>query len=142
MRDMTPEEWSGFLNHGTRTGKLAIVLSDGRPTVTPVWFVLDDDGVIRFTTDTGTVKEKVLRRDPRACLVVDLEEPPYAFVRVEGTVSFDDDLDHVRAVATRLGGRYMGADRAAEFGARNGVPGELVAELRITRVVAKDDVSG
>ncbi len=142
MRDMTPDEWAAFLRHGTRTGKLALVLADGRPTVTPVWFVLDDDGVIRFNTDDGTVKAKALRRDPRACLVVDLEEPPYAFVRVEGTIGFDADLDHVRGVATRIGGRYMGPDRAEEFGARNGVPGELVGELTITRVVAKDDVSG
>jgi PPOX class probable F420-dependent enzyme len=139
---MTEDEWAAFLRHGTRTGKLALALADGRATVTPVWFVLDDDGVLRFTTWHETTKARVLRRDPRACLLVDLEEPPYAFVRVEGEVALVDDLALVRDVARRAAARYMGEDRAEEYAARNGVEGELVAELRITRVVAEDDVSG
>ena len=36
----------------------------------------------------------------------------------------------------------MGAERAEEFGARNGVPGELLVRLRITRVVAQSAVAG
>ena len=39
------------------------------------------------------------------------------------------------ATATRIGGRYMGADRAQEFGRRNGVPGELVVRVRPTKIV-------
>lgn len=142
MREMTVDEWTAFLRHGTRTGKLALTLSDGRPTVTPIWFVLDDDGVLRFTTFTDTVKARVLRRDPRACLLVDLEEPPYAFVRVDAVATLVDDAELLRDVATRAGARYMGADRAEEYGARNAVAGELVVELRPTRVVGMDDVSG
>jgi hypothetical protein len=48
----------------------------------------------------------------------------------------------VRALATRIGRRYMGEDRAEEYGARNGVPGEIIVECVITRVVAQHDVSG
>ena len=40
-----------------------------------------------------------------------------------------------------VGGRYMGADRAQEFGARNGVPGELLVRLRAEMVVAMRDVA-
>jgi hypothetical protein len=47
----------------------------------------------------------------------------------------------VRRVATLLGGRYMGADRAAEFGARNGVPGELVIRVRPERTIAQADIA-
>ncbi|MCU1378382.1 MAG: F420-dependent protein, partial [Acidimicrobiales bacterium] len=50
-------------------------------------------------------------------------------------------LDDLRAVATRIGGRYMGADRAEALGARNGVPGELVVRVRPTHVVAVKDVA-
>jgi hypothetical protein len=35
----------------------------------------------------------------------------------------------------------MGADRAEEYGARNGVPGELLARLRPTRVVSEADLA-
>jgi len=35
---------------------------------------------------------------------------------------------------TRTGGGYMGADRAEEYGRRNGVPGELVVRIKPTKV--------
>jgi hypothetical protein len=36
----------------------------------------------------------------------------------------------------------MGADRAEEFGRRNGVPGELVVRVRPVKVIADFDVTG
>lgn len=141
MREMTQQETTAFLSEGTRTGKLAWVSSSGAPHVAPVWFTLDGDDVV-FNTHTDSGKAKSLRREGRACLLVDLEAPPYAFVKIDGTISIEDDLDRVREVATIIGGRYMGADRAAEFGERNGVSGELVIRLTPTKVTALDDVSG
>ena len=138
---MTPEETTAFLLTGTRTGKLAWVSQTGAPHVAPIWFILDGDDVI-FNTHEDSGKAQALAREGRASLVVDLEEPPYAFVKIDATVSFEDDLDRVKAVATEIGGRYMGADRAEEFGARNGVPGELVVRLTPTKVTALDDLSG
>jgi hypothetical protein len=35
----------------------------------------------------------------------------------------------------------MGADRAEEFGRRNGVPGELVVRVRPTKVIAMLDMT-
>lgn len=35
----------------------------------------------------------------------------------------------------------MGEDRAKEFGARNGVEGELLVRIHIDRVIALDDIS-
>ena len=43
--------------------------------------------------------------------------------------------------ATRIGARYMGVDRAKEFGRRNGVPGELVVRVRPTKVIAAFDIA-
>jgi hypothetical protein len=37
---------------------------------------------------------------------------------------------------------YMGEARAEEFGARNGVQGELLIRIRPTRVVAEENVAG
>ena len=141
MRPMTKDETSAFLLSGTRTGKLAWVSQNGAPHVAPIWFTLDGDDVI-FNTHEDSGKAKALAREGRACLLVDLEAPPYAFVKIDATVTFEDDLDRVKAVATEIGGRYMGEDRAEEFGARNGVPGELVVRLTPTKVTALDDVSG
>lgn len=140
MRDMTHDEAIGFLSEGTRTGKVATVRSDGGPHVTPIWFVVDGNDLV-FTTWHESAKATHLRRDPRAALVVDLEEPPFAHVLVEGTVTISDNPDDLRAFATRIGGRYMGPERAREFGERNGVPGELVVRLSMDRVIAKADIS-
>jgi PPOX class probable F420-dependent enzyme len=118
------------------TAKLATVRSDGRPHVAPVWYDVDDDGAIVFNTGEATVKGRNLRRDPRASVCIDDERPPFSFVLIEGVVELSDDLDEVREWAMRIGGRYMGADRAEEYGARNGVAGELVARLRPGRVVS------
>ena len=123
-----------------RTGKLATVRADGRPHVAPVWFVMEGDTIV-FNTGASTVKGRNLRRDPRASICIDDERPPFSFVVVEGTVELSDDVDDLRASATMIGARYMGAERAEEFGARNGVPGELVVRLRPERVVSALDLA-
>jgi hypothetical protein len=55
-------------------------------------------------------------------------------VSVEGEAQLIDDLTLCREISTRLGAKYMGADRAEEFGKRNGVAGELVVRIRPTKI--------
>lgn len=129
-----------FLEHGTRTGMLGWTASDGRPLVAPVWFVVED-GTLVFNTGAGTAKGRAIARDPRVVLTADLPEPPYAFVQVQGVAEVGEDPDELRRTATAIGRRYMGADRAEEFGRRNGVPGELVVRIRPTKVVASLDMT-
>lgn len=140
MREMTREERTDFLLSGTRTGKLAWVGKDGSPHVAPIWFLLDGDDVV-FNTHEDSGKAKALRREGRASMVVDDESPPFAFVKMDGPVTFEDDLEMVRDLATRIGGRYMGPERAEEFGARNGVAGELIVRLSPARIIAQADLS-
>ena len=137
---MSRDEWREFLEHGTRTAKLAITRRDGRPHVVPVWFVLDGDDLV-FTTGANTLKARSIRRDGRVCLCVDDERPPYAYVMVEGRAALSDDLEQMRRHATRIGGRYMGDERAEEFGRRNAGPGELLARVAPERVVALDGIA-
>ena len=139
-RKMTGDEWRAFLRHGTRTGKLATVRRDGRPHVVPIWFVLDGDDMV-FTTSASTTKANAMRRDSRVCICVDDETPPFAFVMVEGGATMTDDLDEMLAYATRIGGRYMGVDRAEEFGRRNAVRGELLVRVTPTRILAYAEIS-
>ncbi|MBO8188478.1 PPOX class F420-dependent oxidoreductase [Streptomyces sp. DW4-2] len=134
---MTEAQWRDFVLTGTRTGKLATNRKDGRPHVTPVWFLLDGEGRLVFNTGGSSLKYHALRREPRFALCVDDQEPPFSFVMLECVVEeFADDLELMREWATRIGGRYMGADRAAEFGERNAVPGEYLVRARIERAVA------
>jgi PPOX class probable F420-dependent enzyme len=140
-RTMTPDEIHGFLSHGTRTAKLATSGSGGEPHVMPVWFVLDGQELV-FTTWGDSVKGRNLRRNPRAAVIVDEEVAPYAFVHIRGRVTLSEDLEELVRFATAIGGRYMGPDRAGEFGRRNAVPGEMLVRLRPERVIAEADVAG
>jgi PPOX class probable F420-dependent enzyme len=130
-----------FLLEGTRTGKLATVRRDGRPHVVPIWFDLDGDDLI-FTTWHESVKAANIRRDPRICLCVDEERPLYSYIQIEGTATMTNDAEARQHWATRIGGRYMGVERAEEYGNRNGIPGELIVRVKITRVLFEADVAG
>jgi PPOX class probable F420-dependent enzyme len=138
---MTAEEIHSFLSQGTRTAKVATMMRDGGPHVMPVWFVLDGEQIV-FTTGAETVKGRNLRRDPRVALVVEDDEPPFAFVHVRGRVTIHEDLDELLRFATAIGARYMGEDRAEEFGHRNAVAGELLVRVTPERVIAEADVAG
>ncbi|HZQ32800.1 MAG TPA: PPOX class F420-dependent oxidoreductase [Mycobacterium sp.] len=134
------EQVVAFLTEGTRTGKLAYVASDGRPLVVPVWFVVDNDTLV-FNTGRNTAKGRALKRDPRITICVDDDRPPFSFVQVQGIAETSEDPRELLDTATRIGGRYMGADRAEEFGRRNGVPGELVVRLKPTKVIAAFNIA-
>jgi PPOX class probable F420-dependent enzyme len=132
---------SAFLSAGTRTGKLAYRGADGRPLVAPIWFIVEGD-VLVFNTGKDTAKGRALARDPRAALCVDLEEPPYAFVQVQGDADLSEDPGELLRTATAIAARYMGDDRAEEYGKRNAVPGELVVRLRPAKIIAHFNISG
>ena len=141
MAGMTDEEWRAFLREPVRPAMLATVRPDGRPHVAPIWIVLDDDDTVIFTTGADTVKGRAVRADARVALCVDDDQPPFSYVLVEGAAEVSTDLDDMLFWATRLGGRYMGQDRAEAFGRRNAVPGELLVRVRPTRVVARKNIS-
>ena len=141
MTSLSDPEVRDFLAHGTRTGKLAYLAGSGRPLVTPVWFIVEGDSLV-FNTGKDTAKGRALARDPRATLCVDLEQPPFAFVQVQGEAELSEDPADVLRTATAIAARYMGTERAGEFGKRNGVPGELLVRLRPVRVLASFDITG
>lgn len=130
-----------FLTHGARTGSVATVGEDGRPHVVPIWYIVEGEDIV-FTTWHTSVKARNLASNGRAAMTIDDEEPPYSYLMAEGRVTISDDPTESRRVATLAGGKYMGAARADEFGARNGVEGELVVRLRIEHLVGADEVTG
>jgi hypothetical protein len=137
MRKLDREEISAFLAEGTRTAKVAVVRMDGSPLVTPVWFLVETDETIVFTTGKSTVKGRALERDPRVSICVEDDRPPFAFVRVDGVAELSEDPADLRLCATRIAERYMGETRAQEFGERNAAPGEIVVRVRMTHAVGR-----
>ena len=119
---------------------LAVVGADGSPHVAPVWVDLEGDDVV-FMTSAATIKGKAILRDPRVSLCWDDERPPFSFVTLKGTAAVSDEPTDLVLWATRIAARYMGEDRAEEFGRRNGVPPELVVRVAPTHVTAKVNVS-
>ena len=133
--------WRDFVGAApARTAKLATVRADGSPHVAPVWTDLDGDQVI-FLTSAATIKGKAILRDPRVSLCWDDERPPFSFLIITGTAQTSADPAEVLRWATRIGGRYMGADRAEEYGRRNAAPGELVVRVTPGSIVARVDIA-
>ncbi|MCU1609719.1 MAG: putative F420-dependent enzyme [Pseudonocardiales bacterium] len=141
MHVMEEAEYRRFLTEGTRTGKLATTRADGRPHVAPVWFDLDYDGTVVLTTGADSVKGKALRREPRVCLCVDDETPPYSFVVINGIAEITEDPGPLLEWAIRIADRYMGPERAEAYGRRNAMPGELLVRITPNHVVAQADVA-
>jgi PPOX class probable F420-dependent enzyme len=137
---MTEEEWRAFVSYGTRTAKLSTVRADGSPHVAPIWFVLDGDDLV-FNTGETSVKGRNLARDGRVALCVDDDRPPFDFVVLQGRARISEDLGELKHWAARIGARYMGEERAEEFGERNGVPGELLVRVAIDKVVSMKGVA-
>ncbi len=141
-RANAPEGWwrEFVLASPARTAKLAVVAKDGHPLVAPVWVALDGDDVL-FTTGKTTAKGRALARDQRVAMCFDDERPPFDFVLIHGTAVVSEELDEVRRWAAIIGARYMGDDRADEYGARNGVPGELLVRVTPTKIIAAREIA-
>ncbi len=123
-----------------RTAKLAVVRRDGAAHVAPVWVDLDGDDVV-FMTSAATIKGRAILRDPRVTLCWDDERPPFSYVTVSGIARTSTDAHELLRWGTRIGGRYMGAARADEYGRRNAVPPEMVVRVTPVRVAGARDVA-
>jgi PPOX class probable F420-dependent enzyme len=137
-----PDRWWQSFVAATpaRTGKLAVVRADGSPHIAPVWVDLDGDQLV-FMTSADTIKGKSILRDGRVALCFDDEQPPFSFAIVSGTTTTSTDPEELLYWATRIAGRYMGAELAEQYGRRNAVPPEMVVRVTPTNVAAKVDIA-
>jgi PPOX class probable F420-dependent enzyme len=110
---MTSPEQAEFLDSPGVLARIGTVRADGRPLVTPIWF-LHQDGAIWFTPREKSEWLANLRRDPRVCLDIDEQALPYRKVIVEGEAELVHDLgeddrwrDRYRRIARRYGPEGM-----------------------------------
>jgi PPOX class probable F420-dependent enzyme len=86
---------------------LATIGADGRPQLSAVWFLADDDGV-RISLNTARQKTKNLaKRSPATLFILDTANPArYLEIRGDATLEPDDDY----AFADQVGAKYGGID--------------------------------
>ena len=92
---MTPEDAQVFLRDNHRA-VLATFRSDGRPQLSPVLAVVDDQGRVMVSTRETAMKTKNLRRDPRVSLCVFNDRFFGGWAQVEGAaeiVSLPEAMD-------------------------------------------------
>ncbi len=89
-----------------------------------------------------SIKGKSLRRDGRVSLCVDEDAAALLLrPRRRQRATISEDPSSCAPGRRRIGGRYMGAERAEQFGERNGVPGELLVRITPTKIVAQADIA-
>jgi len=90
---------------GKYFGKLATVMKDGSPHVTPIWYMVDDGKVIVNTT-RSRVKYFNIKRDSRVCFLVD---DGYPYVILFGRARLAEERDGKKDIET-LAIRYTGEE--------------------------------
>ena len=96
-----------------RIALLAYLRTDGRPSQAPIWYAYRD-GAFYISTTTGSAKHRALQRDPRVCLTIHDERPPYRAVIMDGSVELTP-LDPQRDPTAGIAVRYFGRLGAAEY---------------------------
>ena len=111
---MSPEQIERYLSK-PHIADLATVRPDGSPHVAPVWF-LYEDGVVKVLAETGTVKIKNLKREPRVSVSIATDQRPYEYVIVNGLaeVSGGDISDILRRISVH----YQGLEEGERYSAR------------------------
>ena len=109
---MTPDEAREFLV-GNHHAVLATFRSDGRPQLSPVLAVVDDEGRVMVSTRETAMKTKNLRRDPRVSLCLLHNRFFEGWGQVEGRaeiVSLPDAMDLLVDYYRRASGEHSDWD--------------------------------
>ena len=97
-----------------RVAVVAIANGQRGPLTVPVWYWYEPGGQLWFETEPGSRKGKLLQVGTRISLCVQDDQPPYAYVSVEGPIIeiADDDRElHELPMAIR----YLGEQAGREF---------------------------
>ena len=96
---------------GKHIGKLATIMGDGSPHVTPIWYMREGDRVVVNTT-TARVKYRNIEHDGRVCFLVD-EGYPYVVIFGRARIAEERDrMEDIQKLAIRYTGKEAGAKAA------------------------------
>jgi PPOX class probable F420-dependent enzyme len=98
---------------GVHFAKIATVMKDGSPHVTPIWYMLDEGKLIVNTT-TDRVKFRNIKRDPRVSFLVD-DGYPYLLINGKARIATErDPKKDIEALAIRYRGEKQGRKDARD----------------------------
>ncbi len=115
-----------------RIAVLAYVRADGRPCQSPIWYTLRD-AAFHMSTVTGSPKHRALVREPRICLTIQDERPPYRAVVADGVAELTP-LEPSDDPTAGMAVRYFGRLGAAEY---ERLTGEEYARTGLTLITLR-----
>jgi len=110
-----PESHKDLLN--APVAVLATNGADGYPQVSALWFLYDEDGVLRLSLNTTRQKVRNIQKSPKVTFFVIDPANPYRTLEIRARAEISEDADG--AFAAKLGEKYGGFDVR-----RNDRPGE------------------
>ena len=103
-----PENFTALLSWEKQSfAHLALVLRDGTPQCTPLWFDYDGTHVI-INSALGRVKDKAMRRTPHVALAISDPDKPYRYIQIRGKV-VEITEEGGREIIDHLSKKYRGA---------------------------------
>jgi PPOX class probable F420-dependent enzyme len=113
-RELTESERQEFLA-AKHVAVVSVAAEDGRPPASvPIWYDYAPGGDVRVTTGAASRKARLITKAGTVALVVQNEEPPYAYVTVEGTV-VDTTTPTPPDVLEAIAVRYLGEEAGKQF---------------------------
>jgi PPOX class probable F420-dependent enzyme len=101
---------------GKNFATIATINADGSPQTSPVWITRDGDDLL-VSTVKGRLKERNLRRDPRASITVFDHDNPYNYFEARGPVSITEEGGF--QLINDLSHKYTGDDYKGDEGTDN-----------------------
>jgi PPOX class probable F420-dependent enzyme len=83
---------------------LSTIGPDGRPQVSALWFVADEDDTVRLSLNESRQKTKNLEDNPAATLFVLDPDNPMRYLEIRADAKVEPDPD--RELAQRVGAKY------------------------------------
>ena len=114
---------------GAQVGVLGTIGASGRPQLSAVWFLAEDD-TVKISLNTTRQKVKNLQAEPKASFLIFDPANPYKYVELRGDAEITPDDDY--AFADQVGAKYGSDLRDRDE------PGEtrVVVAIKPARVVA------
>ena len=83
---LIPETHIDLLKDDVRAyAYLATVMEDGTPQVTPIWFNINQDGIL-INSVKGRVKDRNMRARSRVAMVIQDPQNPERYIQVRGSI--------------------------------------------------------
>ncbi len=102
-----PDKYADLLSWSKRAyAYLALVMRNGSPHVTPVWFEFDGTHIV-VNTARGRVKDKILHRRPHVALAIQDPDDVYRYLQVRGHVVEETETGGYETIC-RLSDKYTG----------------------------------